>query len=93
MSTSRTTPLREHMRVELQVAGLSGRTQEAYLRAVRQLAEHHRTPPDQLTEAQVRAYFLYVKNEKRWAAASIRLAFHGIRFFYRSGVRLPRGHR
>ncbi len=82
-TTIRTTPLREQMRAELQVAGLSERTQEAYLRAVRQLAEHFHTPPDRLTEAQLRAYFLYVKNEKHWAAASLRLAFYGIRFFYR----------
>jgi hypothetical protein len=51
MSTSRTTPLREHMRTELQLAGLSDRTQEPYLRTVRQLAEHFGRPPDQLTEA------------------------------------------
>jgi integrase/recombinase XerD len=83
MSTSRTTPLRERMRAELQVAGLSDRTQEAYLRAVRLLAEHFGRPPDQLTEADLRGYFLYAKNEKRWAAVSLRLAFPGIRFFYR----------
>jgi integrase/recombinase XerD len=87
MSTPiRTTALREQMRAELQLAGLSERTQEAYLRAVRQLAEHFHTPPDQLSEAQLRAYFLYVKNVKRWAAASLRLAFYGIRFFYRRVV-------
>jgi integrase/recombinase XerD len=79
----RTTPLRERMRAELQLAGLSERTQEAYLRAVRQLAEHFARSPDRLTEADLRTYFLYVKNEKRWAAASLRLAFYGIRFFYR----------
>jgi integrase/recombinase XerD len=53
--TIRTTPLRERMRAELQLAGLSERTQEAYLRAVRQVAEHFHTPPDQLSEAQLRA--------------------------------------
>jgi hypothetical protein len=53
--TIRTTPLRERMRAELQLAGLNERTQEAYLRAVRQVAEHFHTPPDQLSEAQLRA--------------------------------------
>jgi hypothetical protein len=37
MHATHTTPLRERMRQELQLAGLSERTQEAYLRAVRQL--------------------------------------------------------
>jgi integrase/recombinase XerD len=82
-TTRRTTALREQMRADLQVAGLSERTQEAYLRSVRQLAEHFSRPPDQLTEAELRSYFLYVKNEKRWATASLRLAFYGIQFFYR----------
>jgi hypothetical protein len=59
MSTAiRTTPLRERMRQDLQLAGLSERTQEAYLRSVRQLAEHFHTPPDRLYEQQLREYFL-----------------------------------
>jgi hypothetical protein len=36
MDATRTTPLRERMRQELQLAGISERTQEAYLRAVHQ---------------------------------------------------------
>ncbi len=83
MATPRTTPLRERMREDLQLAGLSERTQEAYVRAVRQLAEHFDQPPDQLTEPQVREYFLFLKNEKRFAAGSLRIAYYGIRFFFR----------
>jgi integrase/recombinase XerD len=83
MSTTRTTPLRERMRQDLQLAGLSARTEEAYLRAVRQLAEHFGTPPDRLTEAQLREYFLCLLNKKKYSAASIKMAFYGIRFFYR----------
>lgn len=48
---ARSTPLRERMRADLQIAGLSERTQEAYLRAVRQMAEHFHTPLDQISEA------------------------------------------
>jgi hypothetical protein len=44
MDATRTTPLRERMRQELQLAGLGERTQEAYLRAVRQLATHFGKP-------------------------------------------------
>jgi hypothetical protein len=42
------------MRQDLQLAGLSERTQEANLRAVRQLADHIHTRPDRLSEQQVR---------------------------------------
>jgi hypothetical protein len=45
-----TTELRNRMHQDLQLAGLSERTQEAYLRAVRQLADHFHTPPDRLSE-------------------------------------------
>jgi integrase len=86
MATTRTTKLRERMRQDIQLAGLSERTQDAYLRAVRQFAEHFRTPPDRLTEEQLREYFLFLKNEKHFASASLALAFHGIRFFYRRTV-------
>jgi integrase/recombinase XerD len=86
MTTTRTTPLRERMRQDLQLAGLSARTQEAYLRAVRQFATHFSLPPDQLTEAQLRDYFLYLKNDKQLAPASLHIAFHGIRFFFRTTV-------
>jgi integrase/recombinase XerD len=86
MAAPRTTPLRERMRQDLQLAGLSERTQEAYLRAVRQLASHFRQPPDQLTEPQVRDYFLFLKNEKQLAPGSLRIAFYGIRFFFRRTV-------
>lgn len=46
---------------------LSPRTQGSYVAAIRQLAEHFHTSPAQLTEEQLREYFLYLANEKRVA--------------------------
>lgn len=74
--------LRQRMQQDLQLAGLSERTQEAYVRAVRQLAAHFKTPPDQITEQQLRDYFLFLKNDKQFAAPSLKIAFCGIKFFY-----------
>ena len=76
------TTLRQQMTQDLQIAGLSERTQEAYLRAVRQLADHYGQAPDGLTEQQVRDYFLFLKNGKKFAPASLKMAFYGIRYFY-----------
>jgi integrase/recombinase XerD len=76
------TPLRQQMQQDLQLAGLSERTQEAYLRAVRQLAAHFRQAPDQLTENQLREYLLYLKNDKQFAPSSLIVAACGIKFFY-----------
>lgn len=77
-----TTALRRRMLEDLQLAGLSERTQEAYLRAVRQLADHFHTPPDRLSEQQVRDYFLHLKNDREFASASLVIAYTGIKFFY-----------
>ena len=75
---------------EMVIAGLSERTREAYLRAVRQLAKFHQmadpgtlTDPDTLTEQQVKDYLLWLRTEKRAAPGTLRIAFNGIRFFYR----------
>jgi site-specific recombinase XerD len=74
--------LRLRMQQDLQLAGLSQATQVAYLRAVRQLAAHFKTPPDQLTEAQLRDYVLFLKNHKQLAPSTLRIACCGIKFFY-----------
>ena len=74
--------LRELMTRDLQPRGLSPRTQEAYLRAVRQLAAFYRQPPDQLKEEEVRDYFLHLKNHKHFAPNSLKIAYCGIRFFF-----------
>ncbi len=76
------TALRQRMLQDLQLAGLSEHTQEAYLRAVRQLADHFHTPPDRLGEHQVRDYFLHLKNDRKFASGSLVVAYSGIKFFY-----------
>jgi site-specific recombinase XerD len=67
---------------DLQLAGLGERTQEAYVRAVRKLAAHYRQAPDRLTEAQVRDYFLYLKNDRKFSPSALKIAHSGIKFFY-----------
>jgi site-specific recombinase XerD len=67
---------------DLQLRGLSAKTQDAYLRAVRQLAEHYRKSPDLITEEELRLYFLYLKNDKQVSGSSFTLALCGCKFFY-----------
>jgi hypothetical protein len=52
---------------DLQLRGFSPRTQEAYVRAVRQLAAHFHRSPDQLGEEDLRQYFLHLTQGKRFA--------------------------
>ena len=51
------TPLRKRMIEDMQLRGLSERTQTAYVLAVRQLAEHYDKAPDQITEEELRQPF------------------------------------
>ena len=74
--------LRKRMIECLQLRGLSASTQEAYLRAVRQLSEHYHKSPDQITEEELRQYFLHLKNVKHYARPTTTIAICGIRFFY-----------
>jgi len=66
----------------LQLRGLSERTQEAYVRAVRQLAEHYHKSPDLITEAELRQYFLYLKNVKHYSRNTMTIAICGLKFFF-----------
>ena len=81
------TPLRQRMLEDMQLRGLSARTQECYVAAVRQLAEHYHRSPDQLTEEDLRQYFLYLANEKKVARATATIALCGIRFFFEQTLR------
>ena len=76
------TELRKRMIECLQLRGLAERTQEAYTRAVRQLAAHYHKSPDQITEAELRQYFLFIKNVKHYSRNTMTVAICGIRFFY-----------
>jgi integrase/recombinase XerD len=76
------TELRQRMIECLQLRGLSERTQESYVRAVRQLSEHYHKSPDLISEAELRQYFLYLKNVKHYARNTMTIAICGIRFFY-----------
>jgi len=67
---------------DMQLRGLSERTQESYIRAVRQLAEYYGKSPDQVSEEELRQYFLYLKNEKHASRSTCTLALCGIKFFY-----------
>ena len=76
------TELRKRMIECLQLRGLSERTQEAYVRAVRQLAQHYHKSPNLISEQELRQYFLHLKNVKHYSRNTMTVAICGIRFFY-----------
>ncbi len=82
MTTKAMSPLQQRMLEDMQLRGLSARTQEAYARAVWQLAQYYRRSPDQLSDEELRQYFLYLTNEKKLARPTATIALCGIKFFY-----------
>ena len=74
--------LRKRMIECLQLRGLSERTQEAYVRAVRQLSEHYHKSPALITEEELRQYFLFIKNVKHYSRNTSTVAICGIKFFF-----------
>ena len=49
------TRLRQRMIEDMQLRGLSARTQQSYVREVRQLAQHYGKSPDLLTDTEAKA--------------------------------------
>ena len=82
ITAKRTTPLRERMLQDLKLARLSERTQQAYVDAVRHLANHYAKSPDLLTEEHLREYFVHLRDEKKQARSSVTIALCGIKFFF-----------
>lgn len=74
--------LRARMIEDLQLHGLSKSTQLLYVREVRHLADYYRKHPDQITEEELRQYFLHLSKEKHVSPSTLRVALCGIRFFY-----------
>lgn len=89
MTTRVTSPLRQRMLEDMQLRGLSARTQEAYTRAVSQLATYYHRNPAQLSDEDLRQYFLYLANEKKLARATTTIALCGIKFFYEQTLKQP----
>ena len=80
------TPLRNRMIQDLQLSGYSESTQSLYVNAVRQLCDHFKKSPGKITEEDLRDYFLYCKNVKKWSRSTFKVALCGIKFFFENTI-------
>ena len=64
------TELRRRMTEDLILAGFTESTRKSYLDAVRGLARYYMRSPDQLSEDEVRRFFLYLLKEKKAARST-----------------------
>jgi site-specific recombinase XerD len=70
------------MTEDLQLKGYATTTQDSYLLAVTLLARHYSKSPDQITEEELRSYFLHLTQVKKCSAGSLKIAIAGIKFCY-----------
>ncbi len=77
------TELRRRMIQDMQLRGLTPGTQDTYLKGVKALARHYGRSPDQLTEEQIRQFFLHLTQTRRLARSTVRVYLYAIKFLYR----------
>jgi site-specific recombinase XerD len=74
--------LGQRMLEDMQLHGLAKGTQRNYFASVKTLAHHHQLRASQLSEEQVREFFLFLVNEKKLSPPTIKLYYYGIKFFF-----------
>lgn len=73
--------------IALQLAEMIERTQRCYTSAVRMLVDFYAKTPDKVTERELQDYFLHRKNVGKWSAATIRICYSGIKFYFVNGLK------
>jgi integrase/recombinase XerD len=58
-------------------------TKDEYVRYVRRLGDHYQCDPATLSEDQLRAYFLFLRQEKKFGGSAMKLARCSLRAFFR----------
>lgn len=61
-------------------------TKKEYVRYVRRLGDHFQCDPAALSEDQLRAYFLFLRQEKKFGGSAMKLARCALRCFFRDGL-------
>jgi site-specific recombinase XerD len=74
------TPLRKKMLEDMQLYGLSERTQGSYVGAVKGLADFYNCSPDRLSEEQIRQFFLYLIEHRKVAKSTVTVYLSAIKF-------------
>lgn len=80
---------RDAMEQALALRGLAPKTCSAYLSWVRRLVRFCRVVPDQLTTDHVRAFLLYLTQERRLSFSTFNQALNAARFFFLEVLKRP----
>jgi integrase/recombinase XerD len=73
---------RARMSEDMRLRDFRQKTQDSYLLVVRLFLEWLEKEPEDITDEDVRRYFLYLREDRNLAPSSIHVALHGLRFFF-----------
>jgi len=79
--------LRDQMQADLQLRGLSPKTQKIYLSQVRSFALYFKRSPEQLGEREVKEYLLHIIRDKKASGSTINQCYNALRFLYRTTLK------
>lgn len=68
---------------DMQIRNLAANTQQSYVQQVSRFARHFNKSPELLGPEEIRAYQLYLANEKKLSPGSIVIAVSALRFLYK----------
>ncbi len=74
--------LRDKMREDLALRGMSANTIDAYVRCARKFAEHFRRSPCAMGADEIRTFLLHLAQERRVAAATFNVYAGALKFLY-----------
>src|SRR6202050_1805559 len=84
------TSLRQRMTEDMQVRNLALNTQTCYVQQVSLFARHFDKSPEQLGPEDIRAYQVYLTNEKKLAPGAVLIAVAALRFLYKVSLKKNR---
>lgn len=80
-------PLRKRMIEDMQLHGFAPKTQLSYVRSVEKLVRYCRKSPEQITDEEIRRYFVHLTCERKLKRATVTIALCGIKFLYERTLR------
>lgn len=83
------TPLRQRMLDDMRNRNLAPNTQQSYLHQVSSFAEHFGRSPEVLGPEEIRAWLIYLREERKLAPTSLHPAVGALRFLYRVTLKRP----
>ena len=78
---------RERMMVDLQLSGAKPSTQKNYLREVDNLVKYFNRLPEELGEAELKEYMLYLMQERKLSEGTFRFYVAALKYLYRTTLK------